>query len=225
MYFHVLRIKLISYSSLQINKNDTFYISNDTIQLLWRHYYVNDGFKSSIHIEILPFKGHFQEYCDFIAFLFCYDLDCFFLQSWVGANLNITTKKWNFDNYYNHTLIMFIIDLSHFLKWIATHEILCCFYLIKTWLNFLKSYDCINSDTMSCWYRIVALGTFGNIPSIVSGLSKSSVTKTDIFLNEAYHFLSIRLNHNKNANQQWEARKPNHTIIYTAFFKGAWSRF
>lgn len=138
MYFHALRIKFISYSSLQINKNDTFYISNDTNQLLWRHYYVNDGFKNSIHIEILPFKGHFQEYCDFIAFLFCYDLDCFFLQSWVGANLNITTKKWNFDNYYNHTLIMFIIDLSHFLKWIATHEILCCFYLIKTWLNFKK---------------------------------------------------------------------------------------
>lgn len=138
MYFHVMHIKLISYSSLQINKNDTFYISNDTNQLLWRHYSVNDGFKNSIHIEILPFKGHFQEYCDFIAFLFCYDLDCFFLQSWVGANLNITTnfKKWNFDNYYNHTLIMFIIDLSHFLKWIATHETLCCFYLIKTWLNF-----------------------------------------------------------------------------------------
>lgn len=138
MYFHVLHIKLISYSSLQINKNDTFYISNDTIEILWRHYYVNDGFKNSIHIEILPFKCHFQEYCDFIAFLFCYDLDCFVLQGWVGANLNITTKKWNFDNNYNHTLIMFIIDLSHFLKWIATHEILCCFYLIKTWLNLKK---------------------------------------------------------------------------------------
>lgn len=117
-----------------------------------------------------------------------------------GVNLNIIIKIWNFDNYYNYIFIMFIIDLLYFLKWIVIYEILCCFYLIKIWLNFKKSYDCINSDIMSCWYRVVVLGIFGNIFFIVIGLSKLSVIKINIILNEVYYFFLICFNYNKNVN-------------------------